>query len=594
MLQSARDHQSVVKGVVMSRMLRLTVCLAIAAGALAAALGADDPPWIARSKTGMVTSDSPEASQIGVDVLKNGGNAFDAAVATSFALAVGRSESTGLGGGGFMVAYVAKEKRFAALDFRETAPAGATAERYAKLRADRGDGPSPSIYGGNAIGTPGQFAGLVEVNKRFGSRPLAELIQPAIELAERGFVIDEHFLEAREQVLEDFQKWPQLRKDHSQLYDMLSSNRAAFRLHGRFRRPALAKALRLIAEHGPDTLYNGPIGQAMVEAAQAAGGTLTMGDLHGYRVAEREPLRSTYFDFKHEFEIVSMPPPSSGGVCLAEIFNILEATSERSDLHPVRDRPHVLTEAMKHAFADRAEWLGDPDFCEVPVERLTSKSYAAELARHIAPWKTGKPTDYGSRSAPPDDGGTSHFCVADKDGNIVAITETINGNFGSLVVAEPFDIILNNEMDDFLTVRGEANLYGLVQSERNLVVPGKRPLSSMAPTIILKDEKPLLVLGASGGPRIISSVLQVALNVMEGQPLADAMTALRLHHQWQPDEIVFDRDPPTELARALQSYGHTLSDKRQTGIVQAIQFLDDGTMVGASDPKKGGRPAGLP
>jgi gamma-glutamyltranspeptidase/glutathione hydrolase len=196
------------------------------------------------------------------------------------------------------------------------------------------------------------------------------------------------------------------------------------------------------------------------------------------------------------------------------------------------------------------------------------------------------------RTAPPDDGGTSHFCVADRDGNIVAITETINGNFGALVVAEPYGIILNNEMDDFLTVRGEANLYGLIQSERNLVAPGKRPLSSMSPTIVVKNGKPFLVLGASGGPRIITSVLQVARHVMDGQSIEQAMSELRLHHQWQPDEIHFDREPPPDVVENLKQRGQQISDKRQTGIVQAIQFLDDGTMVGASDPKKGGQPAG--
>ncbi len=580
----------------MSRMLRLTACLTLTASAVVAALRADDPPWIARGKTGMIASDSAEASQIGAIVLATGGNAFDAAVATSFALAVARPESTGLGGGGFMVAYVAKEKRFVALDFRETAPAGATPERYAKLFADRGDGPSPSIYGGNAVAVPGQLAGLVEINKRYGTKPLRELVMAAAMWPDVGFAADEHFLDARRETIIALERHPELDTPPSYLNKLFFPRGVGAERGTLIPRPQLAKALRLIAEEGPDALYNGPIGEALVAAVRKAGGVMTMDDLRGYRVVERKPIRGTYHDLKHEheYEIVSMPPPSSGGVCLTEILNIVQATRDRSDFHPVHDHPHVLVEAMKHAFADRARWLGDPDFCEIPSRQLTSRSYAIELASGIASRGTRESSDYGSAAIPPDDGGTSHFCVADKHGNIVAMTETINGSFGSLVVAEPYGIILNNEMDDFLTVRGEANLYGLVQSERNLVAPAKRPLSSMSPTIIVKDGKPMLVLGASGGPRIISSVLQVALNVMDARPLADAMTALRLHHQWQPDEIFFDHAPPTKLARRLQSCGHTLSDERRTGIVQAIQLLDDGTMVGASDPKKGGRPAGVP
>lgn len=576
----------------MSRAHRFTTCLAVAASTLTAALQADDPPWIARSKTGMVASDSPEASAIGAGILKEGGNAFDAAVAASFALAVARPQSTGLGGGGFMIAYIAKENRFVALDFREKAPAGATPQHYAKLFAQRGDGPSPSVYGGNAAGTPGQLAGLAEINKRFGTRPLSDLIQPAISLAQGGFVADEHFVQACRGALADFEQWPQLKKDHAALLETIAPDGRLPEPGGRFKRPRLAKALQLIADQGAEALYGGVIGQAIVDAAQAAGGTLTMDDLRTYQVKERTPIRSTYHNLESEYEIVSMPPPSSGGICLVEILNVLSACTERSDIHPVEGRPHLLVEAMKHAFADRAHWFGDPDFCEIPHARLTSKPYASERARRILANATRDPAEYGSIPAPPDDGGTSHFCVADRAGNIVAITETINGNFGSLVVAQPFGIILNNQMDDFLTVRGEANLYGLVQSERNLVAPGKRPLSSMSPTIILTEGKPLLVLGASGGPRIITSVLQVALHVMDGRCLEDALTGLRLHHQWQPDEVYFDRAPPENVLTALKARGHRISDTRRTGVVQAIQFLDDGTMVGASDPRKGGRPAG--
>ncbi len=577
----------------MRRTHRFTAGLLITATVFASSLRADDPAWIARGKTGMVASDSPQASRIGADVLTGGGNAFDAAVATSFALAVARPQSTGLGGGGFMLAYVAREKRFVVLDFRETAPAGATAAYYAHLSEQRGDGPSPSVYGGNAVATPGQLAGLAEINKRFGTRPLTNLITPAVKLAEDGFVVDKHFLDARKAALKDFKKWPQLKRDHFHLYNLLSPNGAAPKIGDKFKRPGLAKALQLIAKDGPDALYKGPIGNAITEAVQAHGGMLLPGDLSLYRVIDRKPLRANLFDTMREYqhEIVSMPPPSSGGVCLIEILNIIASCTVRSDIHPEQGREHVLVEAMKHAFADRARWLGDPDFYPIPTAGLTGLRYAALQAQRIRPRKTMFWTDYGSTVAPPDDGGTSHFCVADKFGNIVAVTETINGTFGSLIVAQPFGIILNNEMDDFLTVRGQANMYGLVQSEANIVEPGKRPLSSMSPTIVLKNGKPLLVLGASGGPRIITSVLQVAQHVMNGRSIEEAMTEVRLHHQWQPDEIFFNREPPPELVENLKQRGQTISKKRKTGVVQAIQFLDDGTMVGASDPNKGGRPA---
>ena len=551
---------------------------------------ADDPPWIARGKSGMVASDSPAASRIGADVLRAGGNAFDAAVATSLALAVARPQSTGLGGGGFLVAYVAEEKRFVVLDFRETAPAAATPKRYAALHQAKGDGPSPSVYGGNAVGVPGQFAGLAEILKRFGTKPLGELAAPAIGLAESGFVVDESYRHACEQALKDFDKWPRLKQRHPRLYATLLGNGTPPEIGEKIKRPDLAGALRLIAERGPGAFYDGPIGQAIVKAAQEAGGTLTPDDLRSYRIREREPIRARF----GEYEIVSMPPPSSGGVCIAETVHILQSTAIRSDLHPVHDYPHVLVEAMKHAFADRARWLGDSDFADIPLARLTSLNYAAELAQGIHARRTLEPDKYGSTKTPPDDGGTSHFCVADRFGNVVGMTETINGLFGSLVVAEPFGIILNNQMDDFLTVPGQANLYGLRQSRANLVGPSKRPLSSMSPTIVLKDGRPVLVLGASGGPRIITAVLQVMLNVIKlDMPLDEAMSAVRIHHQWQPDEVYFDRDPPAGLVASLKAAGHTISDKRKGAAVQAIRFLPDGTMLGVSDPRKGGRPAGL-
>ncbi len=537
----------------------------------------------------MVATDCPEASRVGADVLEQGGNAFDAAIATSLALAVCRPQSTGLGGGGFMVAWVAAEHRIVVLDFRETAPAAATAQRYTQLlETQPADRPPATVFGGNAVAVPGQLAGLAEIQRRWASWPLAELIRPVIDLAERGLVVDEDYQQACNELLADVQRWPQLESTCRSLRERLVPDGRPPPIGRRIPRPDLAEALRLIAERGPEVLYDGAIGDAIVQVVQAAGGQLTRADLGNYQPRRRQPLLATW----RGYQIATMPPPSSGGVCLIEALNILDqmASDFPGGLPAVREDyyPSLLVCALKHAFADRARWLGDPDFTPVPTARLISRDHARQLASRRCP-PDGR--DYGS-SQMPEDGGTSHFCVADRSGNLVALTETINGNFGSLLVADPYGILLNNEMDDFATQIGKPNLYGLIQGAANAVAPGKRPLSSMSPTIVLKDGRPLLALGASGGPRIITSVTQVLLNVIEfDMPLDQAMSAVRIHHQWQPDEVYFDQAPPPELTDRLQAAGHTLSPQRRTGIVQAIQFLPDGTMVGASDPRKGGRPA---
>ncbi len=571
-------------------MLRLVVA-AIAAVLLLPTGGslAADPPWVARSRQGMVASDSPEASRIGADVLASGGNAFDAAIATSLALAVARPQSTGLGGGGFMVAWLANEKQPVALDFRETAPAGATAERYAKLSAAAGDGPSPSVYGGNAVGVPGQLAGLAEIRRRYATRPLSELIQPAIDLARGGFVVDECYHDACAATVAKYKQWPAFGRQHGRLYETLLGNGVPPAVGTRVRRPALARTLELIARQGADAFYQGPIGAAAARAAQSAGGVLTVEDLAGYRVVERQPIRAPY----REHEIISMPPPSSGGVCIIETLNILDALAGKagrslSALRSERAYAPALVFALSRGFADRAEWLGDPDFAEIPTSRLISPNYARGLAEEYG--RSASPVGRQQR----DDAGTSHFCVVDRAGNVVALTETINGTFGSLVVAEPFGIILNNEMDDFAANPGQPNLFGLIQGAANCVAPGKRPLSSMSPTIVMKANRPVLVLGGSGGPRIITAVLQVLLNVVEfGQPLDEALSAVRLHHQWKPAVVYFDQEPPPNLAASLAAAGYEVSERRKAGIVQVIRLLADGTMVGASDPRKGGRPAGV-
>jgi gamma-glutamyltranspeptidase/glutathione hydrolase len=571
----------------MRRIAPALITLLIATTAAAQSV---EPTWIERSEAGMVASDSRAASRIGARILNVGGNAFDAAIATSLALAVARPQSTGLGGGGFMVAYVAAKKEFVVLDFREMAPAAATPERYAKLLAEAGDGPSPTVYGGNAVGVPGQVAGLFEIHKRYATFSFERLANPAINLADAGFVVDEHYRDACRGVLADFEKWPQLSTEYARLHQTLLQNGTLPAVGERIRRPKLASTLRLLARQEAAAFYDGWIAQAIVRAVNGAGGRMTAADLAGYRVKTRSPLRAKFGDY----DVIAMPPPSSGGTCIIETLNLLDAYvgANEGGLAAVRESGKyypMLVEALKHSFADRARWLGDADFADVPVQRLIDPAYARTLAKK----DVADLDDYGSAQLP-DDRGTSHFCIADNQGNVVAITETINGTFGSLVIAEPYGILLNNQIDDFAAEPGKPNLYGLIQGAANAIAPGKRPLSSMSPTLVFRDGKPVLALGASGGPRIITSVLQVLLNVLVfEQDLATAIQAPRIHHQWRPDVVYFDAAPPAELASRLRDAGLKISDQHKTGVVQAIHFLPDGMMVGASDPRKGGRPAGV-
>ncbi|NLU22357.1 MAG: gamma-glutamyltransferase [Phycisphaerae bacterium] len=562
-------------------------------------------PWIAVGRQGMVASDSMYASQAGLEILRAGGNAIDAATATSFALAVTRPYSMGLGGGGFMLVRLGQTGEVFVLDYRECAPRAATADMFVKAREklaqrtgpegqERTSAPSapavpaPSRYGGLAVGVPGHIAGHAAMLERLGTRSFREVLAPAVRLAEQGFAVDEHYCSIARDSLAKMRDQPELRRIGQGLLKRLLFDGKAPAPGDVLRQPELADTLRQLQREGPSAFYRGTIGQTVVEAVQSAGGILTTEDLSTYRPVWRTPLRIRY---RERYELLLMPPPSSGGICVAETLNILE----NWDLAAVRRRDpslaaHLTVEALKHAFADRARHLGDADFAPVPVAQLTSKAYAKELAGRIRDTAVSPAAAYGS---PPDDSGTSHFCVADRWGNVVSCTETINTGFGSLVVAEPAGIVLNNEMDDFTAEPGKPNAFGLSQSDHNAVVPGKRPLSCMTPTIVLRDGRPVLAVGASGGPIIITATLQVILAVVEyGQPLADAIEGPRFHHQWDPNILYYNQFPADgPLVRGLKARGHELSDRRREAVVQALQIEDD-TLTGASDPRKGGRPAG--
>jgi len=535
----------------------------------------------------MVATDQAIASRIGAAVLERGGNAIDAAVAVSFALGVTRPHSTGLGGGGFMIARLADGRVFV-FDYRERAPLGASADMYDRAQSVHPGGPPPSRYSRLAVGTPGVLAGLFEAHRQLGSLHFGELITPAIRLAENGFAVDRHYVDATVQVREVYEKYPGLKQSCPYVYHVHLRDGNLRRVGDTLRQPRLGRLLRAIRRDGPAVFYQGRVAKSIAGDMKHNGGLLTARDLADYRVARRQPLRSTYRDC----ELITMPPPSSGGVCLIESLNILEHT----DLGGLwrRDQAaayHYMIEAMKHAFADRARWLADADFVSVPVGLLTSKPYAAELAAAIDPDGVQPIDTYGAVQIPDDDG-TSHYSIVDAAGNCVVATETINTSFGSLAAIDDWGLILNNEMDDFSARASKPNYYGLIQSPRNAPEPLKRPLSSMTPVIVLRSGKPVLLLGASGGPRIISSVLDVMVNsiVLDMDPRA-AMTAPRVHHQWVPDTVFFDQPISPALRAGLVRRGHNVSEQTRSGVVQAVYVGPEG-LTGVSDPHKGGAPAG--
>ena len=578
-----------------ARVRVLSCAIVLVAVPIAVADRSSSVPWVASSRAGMVVSDSIHASRAGAEILRSGGNAIDATVATSLALGVTRPYSTGLGGGGFFMVRLGASGEVFILDCRECAPAAATSDMYVTASSRQPEGPPPSQFGGLAVGVPGLLAGHAKLLERFGTSPLSELVEPARKLAADGFAIDEHYRGAVRDTLKKSEKYPGLSDHLAPLRRLLLFDGKVPRVRMTLKQPALARTLESIGTHGTDHFYRGPMGEAIVQAVRESGGIMTVDDLRRYQPIWREPIRARYRD---RFEILLMPPPSSGGVCIAETLNILE----HWDLKRIHQQDPVLSahltiEAFKHAFADRARYLGDADFADVPVDKLIEKTYGRRLSERIREDATGKPMSYGQAEGTTqlnDDAGTTHFCVADRWGNIVSATETINTTFGPLLLVESLGIVLNNEMDDFTTDPGGVNAFGLRQSEANLVEPFKRPLSSMSPTIVLADDSPILAIGASGGPRIISATLQVMLNVIEfDMELAQAVARPRFHHQWQPDVVYrngYAADDP--VIAGLRRRGHVISDERRGAVVQALR-VDGDRLTGASDPRKGGRPAGL-
>jgi len=522
----------------------------------------------------MVASASAPASQVGVEVLKAGGNAVDAAVAVGLALAVTYPAAGNLGGGGFAVIRMA-DGRATAIDFRETAPVGSRREMY--LNAKGEVLPNASTVGHLAAGVPGTVAGLSLALERYGTRRWRDVVEPARKLADEGF----HVSPALAQGL------------RSSNLGRFPESRRVFQRDGRFyaqgevlRQRDLAGTLARLKLKGPREFYEGETARLIAEEMKAGGGLITLADLKAYRPSERKPLRGSY----RGHAIITMPPPSSGGVALLEMLNVLEGMDVKPTGYASSARYHTLVETMRRAFADRSEHLGDPDFVRVPVAGLTSRKYAAELRKSIdleratpsAQVRPGRPAAYESAE-------TTHYSVVDAKGNAVAVTYTLNGGYGSGVTVKGAGFLLNNEMDDFTSKPGVPNLFGLIQGEANAIQPRKRPLSSMTPTIVLKDGKLAFVIGSPGGPTIINTVLQVMTNVIDhGMNLQQAVNAPRIHHQWLPDTI---RHEPfglsADVIEALRKMGHRLEERPgYIGDAEGVAVdLVTGARLGAADPR---------
>jgi gamma-glutamyltranspeptidase / glutathione hydrolase len=550
-------------------------------------------PFVATGHQGMVVTAGEQASEAGLTMLRQGGTAVDAAVASSFAISVIRPQSTGIGGGGFFLLYLAKKQETIAVDFRERAPLGATRDMFIR---DGKAVPELSRNGPLAVAVPGTVAGLVEIQKKYGTLPLAKVIAPAIRLANEGFPI-----------------YPQLAEAIKYRTKLLGDSPATRGIYFRDDRPLgegellvqkdLAKTLRAIARKGKNAFYKGAIAKAIVQEMQDRSGLITQEDLDKYRVIYRPSVTGTF----HDAQVHAMPPPSSGGVLITQMLNVLSGFPLQEIGFHTPKGIHLLTETLRLGFRDRAQYLGDPDFAEVPVTMLASEKYATEQRAKIDQVKATP-----SNAIPVTPAGklestsTTHLSVIDKHGNAVATTQTVNLYFGSGVMVPGTGILLNNEMDDFSAQPMNSNAFGLIGvTDANTVAPRKTPLSSMSPTIVTKNGKVILITGSPGGSRIISSTLQVLLNTLAyDMSLPEAMFAPRIHHQWFPDELqveVQKGSEPEGLAAALKQMGHTVklvesnNDGRHLfGNVQAIHVdPDSGVITGVSDPRGEGRPRGF-
>jgi gamma-glutamyltranspeptidase / glutathione hydrolase len=566
----------------MTRVVAFTVALLFAAFANAQVAPVTPVPTIPPSQgilahNGMVVAQERRAARIGVEILDRGGNAVDAAVAVGFALAVTYPRAGNIGGGGFMVIHLAKENHNTTIDYRETAPAAASTAMF--LDAQGKPDPAKSRDSGLAVGVPGTVAGLALAHRKYGSGKfsLADLIAPAIDLARKGFPVEDDLADSLPRAAKRLARWPTL----SEIF--LKNGGEPLQAGDRLIQFDLADTLNAIAREGPTAFYQGRTAAQIADAVRSAGGVMTKDDLKNYRALELPAMRGNY----RGYDIISMPPPSSGGVHLIEMLNILEGY----DLHKIgrgEQSLHYMIEAMKRAYADRAMYMGDPNVVSMPIAGLLAKKYAAALRANIgknatpaADIKPGNPAEFEGRN-------TTHFSVIDRDGNAVSNTYTLNFSYGLGLVAEGTGVLLNNELDDFTAKPGAANAYGLVGFNANLPGPNKRPLSSMTPTIVLKNGKPYLVTGSPGGSRIITTVLQVIVNAVDFQMnIAAAVSAPRLHNQWQPDETYAEPGFDPAVLDALRARGHKIVSTEPHTSANSIEVTAEG-YVGAADTRTRG------
>jgi len=547
-------------------LLACTLALSMAQAALAAS----QAPVAAEH--GMVVTAQHLATRVGVDVLKRGGNAVDAAVAVGYALAVVYPAAGNLGGGGFMTLRLA-DGRQTFIDFRETAPLAARADMY--LDPAGAVVPGLSTRGHLAVAVPGTVAGLELARSRYGRLPLARLIEPAIHLAERGFRLDQGDADMLSVATDDF------RRDPASATIFLQPGGRAFEAGQTLVQPDLARTLRRIRDHGRDGFYRGPVAAALVAASRAGGGLVKQADLDAYAARELAPIECDY----RGYHVVSAPPPSSGGVALCEMLQVLAG-------YPLADlgfrsaqAVHYQIEAMRHAYVDRNSRLGDPGFVDNPVAALLAPEHAARLRAAIDPAHAGSSMAIRPGVAPHEGSNTTHYSIVDRWGNAAAVTYTLNDWFGAKVTAAGTGVLLNDEMDDFTAKPGHPNLYGLVQGEANAIAPGKRPLSSMSPTIVTRDGQPVAVLGTPGGSRIITAVLHTLVNLIDyGMDVQEAVDAPRFHQQWLPEETELEAHALSpDTRRLLEGMGHRFGASQAANHLAAI-------LIGA--PRLGGKPVG--
>ncbi len=534
------------------------------------------PVWGPR---GLVATVSPLASEAGASVLRQGGNAADAAVAVGFALAVTWPAAGNLGGGGFALVR-SQDGKSNFIDYRETAPAAADKNFYLDAKGEVIPGASTTGY--RAVGTPGTVAGMALLHKKYGKLPWKKVIEPARRLTVEGFIVDESFVSMLESAKDRLSKFPGSK--HIFLKDG-----KGLKVGDRFVQAELGWSLTQIQKSGESAFYTGTIAQRLISAIQKGGGVMTLDDLKDYKAVERSPLEGRYKDY----QIITAPPPSSGGALLLAMLGMLEKDDLASHGFGSAAYKNLLIETMKRAFADRSEWFGDPDFVQNPLQKFLDPAYLAQRRAGINLTKATasqeiKPGDFADKESTE----TTHYTVVDAQGMIISNTYTLNGSFGSGVTADGTGILLNNEMDDFSSKPGSPNMYGLLQSDRNAIAPKKRPLSSMTPTIILEGGKPILALGSPGGPTIINSVFQVTLNALVfDMNIQAAIDAPKLHHQWMPDRILYEPfgvNPDTR--KIMQGMGHNFGDRSfQFGDVQAVYFDKKRQQwSGGSDSRHGG------